>query len=616
MSTIKSTGKLETSHHNGSNGGKYKRKKVPKYSIHLAGSPNSCLIKIDKQNFRVLVDSGASVSLMHSRIYNLLKNKPKLKYRKVYLQGVDGSPLRVLGCCDLKFKIGGKLMTHTFFVAKHINRNFILGQGWLLQNGVRLYFDLKCLRINGSYVPLQEDIHVASVVRLAMDSVLKPQTVNICPARLKNNPSFKPSEQIEIEAVDSGFISTEPGLMVGNSLVNWNNNRRFPLMITNNTNKTIRLKRGCVIGYAPPISKQNVATINAVDQGLNCESNSIDKSEIDAPEEEKETIFNLIKNNEDVFASSDKALGKTTTVTMSKPTYESQPIRLRPYRINLNDREADDKALDSMLENNIIRPSQSPWAFPLVIARKSDGSLRLCVDYRKLNQITKINSYPLPLIDDILSLLGKAKYISTVDARSGYYQVGLEECDKEKTSFVCFKGIFEFNVMPFGLCNAPSVFQHLMSIVLNGCQKFATAYLDDILIFSETKEEHFKHIQIVFDRLREHNLKLKLKKCSFLKTETKYLGFVIGNRGLKPDPDKVRAIRRMPPPKTVKQIRQFIGVISYFRRFCPNFSQIAEPLIALTKKHAKFYWSTEQQKAFEFLKESDRCTSFKLPRLK
>ena len=180
----------------------------------------------------------------------------------------------------------------------------------------------------------------------------------------------------------------------------------------------------------------------------------------------------------------------------------------------------------------------------------------------------------------------------------------MDDLDKEKTAFACHRGLFEFNVMPFGLSNAPAVFQELMSVVLNGCHAFAIAYLDDILIFSTSFEEHLIHLNTIFDRLRYHGLKLKLKKCSFLQTETNYLGFVIDENGIKPDQKKVEAIRALPAPTCVKEVRSFVGMCSYYRRFIPNFSQIAEPIIDLTKKYAHFKWTDVHQRAFDFIKDS------------
>ena len=165
-----------------------------------------------------------------------------------------------------------------------------------------------------------------------------------------------------------------------------------------------------------------------------------------------------------------------------------------------------------MLKANVIKRSKSPWSFPLVVVQKKDGTSRMCVDFRKLNKITKTMSYPLPLIDDILAQLDKSKYVTTLDLKSGYWQVAMDPSDQEKTAFACHKGLFEFNVMPFGLTNAPGVFQQLMATVLEGLEHFSTAYLDDIIIWSSSAEEHIRHIQQVFSRLQNHDLKLKLKK--------------------------------------------------------------------------------------------------------
>ena len=226
-------------------------------------------------------------------------------------------------------------------------------------------------------------------------------------------------------------------------------------------------------------------------------SGKINKSEISVPPEYNDRVTELIFQNEDIFAATDADLGHTDIVKMKIDTGDYQPIKLRPYRTPLNNRKIVDKVVDEMMEAKIIR-SKSPWSFPVVIVDKKDGSKRFCVDFRRLNKITKINSYPLPLIDDILALLGNAKYFTSLDLKSGYWQVLMDETDKEKTAFTCHRGLFQFNVMPFGLSNSPAIFQELMSIVLADLDQFAIAYLDDILIFSSSLEEHMSHIQQVF----------------------------------------------------------------------------------------------------------------------
>lgn len=298
----------------------------------------------------------------------------------------------------------------------------------------------------------------------------------------------------------------------------------------------------------------------------------------------------------------DSELSHTDTSRMKIDTGNHPPIKLRPYRTPLNNRKVIDEAIDEMLEAKVIERSNSPWSFPVVIVDKKDGSKRFCVDFRKLNAITRPISYPLPLIDDILAQLGHAKFFTSLDLKSGYWQVLMDDRDKEKTAFACHRGLFQFNVMPFGLTAAPAIFQELMSKVLQGLERFTTAYLDDILIYSETLEDHLKHIQEVFDRLRNHCLKLKLKKCSFMKSDTNYLGFVISENGVTPDSQKVEVIKSLPPPTCVREVRSFIGMCSYYRRFIPRFSSIAEPIIALTRKYAKFRWDSKCQNAFDYLK--------------
>ncbi|CAG2257258.1 Transposon Ty3-G Gag-Pol polyprotein,Transposon Ty3-I Gag-Pol polyprotein [Mytilus edulis] len=311
----------------------------------------------------------------------------------------------------------------------------------------------------------------------------------------------------------------------------------------------------------------------------------------------------MIRDNEDVFATSDKDLGCTDTVQMTIDTGDHPPIRLKPYRAPLNQRKIIDKTIEELLEANIIRKSRSAWAAPIIIVSKKDKTSRMCVDYRSLNAASKIYSFPLPLIDDLLASVGKAKVMTSLDLKSGYYQVKVKESDKEKTAFVCHKGLFEFNVLPFGLASGPSLFSELVTEVLQGLEHFSTAYIDDILIFSETEEEHLGHIQQVFDRLRQHKLKLKLKKCNFLQNETNYLGFIISKDGLKPDPEKVKAIQGMKAPSNVREVRGLIGCLSYYRRFVPSFSKIAEPIVALTRKNKVFNWTTTCQEAFEKLRD-------------
>ncbi|KMQ85846.1 enzymatic polyprotein endonuclease reverse [Lasius niger] len=262
-----------------------------------------------------------------------------------------------------------------------------------------------------------------------------------------------------------------------------------------------------------------------------------------------------------------------------------------------------------MLRNRIIRSSTSQWnALLLVVPKETDASgkpkLRVVVDFRKLNDLTIGDSFPLPNITDILDQLGNAKYFTTLDLASGYHQIPMEESDKNKTAFSTPYGHYEYNRMPFGLKNAPATFQRLMNSILTGMQGIkCLVYLDDIVIYGASLQEHNKRLIEVLRRLRENNLKLQPDKCEFLRKEVTYLGHIITENGISPDPSKLEAVKNFPTPTKVKDVQAFIGLAGYYRRFIENFSKIAKPLTKLTKKENKFQWTQEQQHAFKILKE-------------
>ena len=262
-----------------------------------------------------------------------------------------------------------------------------------------------------------------------------------------------------------------------------------------------------------------------------------------------------------------------------------------------------DKEVTKMLQQGIVQPSTSPWSSPVVMVKKRDGTWRFCIDYRKLNAVTHQDAYPLPRIDETLDSLAGSTYFTTLDLAAGYWQVGIEECDKEKTAFSTRRGHFEFNVMPFGLTNAPATFQCLMECVLAGLTgEQCLIYLDDIIVFSSTFDEHLQRLANVFAALRGAGLKLKPSKCFFAQKEVHYLGYVISTAGVSPDPAKTEVVSSYPIPTDSKQLRQFLGLANYYRRFVPDYSKIAEPLHKLLRKGATYNWNTACHEAFTELK--------------
>jgi transposase InsO family protein len=342
----------------------------------------------------------------------------------------------------------------------------------------------------------------------------------------------------------------------------------------------------------------------------------VDRIEWQIEEKDKRKLEELLSKYRDIFALSGEPLGRTGMVTHGIETTAS-PIRQAPRRIPMHQVEMVEEEMKKMMDSGVIRPSKSPWASPVVIVKKKDGTCRFCVDFRRLNDVTVKDAYPLPRIEDSLDVLQGSSLFSTLDLASGYWQVEMKECDKEKTAFASKYGLWEFNVMPFGLCNAPATFQRLMEQVLRGLQwRILALYLDDVIIFAGSVEEHLSRLEKVFERCRKAGLKLKPKKCDLLKKEVKFLGHVVSEEGVRTDPDKVAAIKRWKAPTNVSEVRTFIGMTSYYRKFIEGYAKIAGPLHELTKSNARFVWGEVQSQAFEALRDallSDKILSLPDP---
>ncbi|GKA32333.1 putative nucleotidyltransferase, ribonuclease H [Tanacetum coccineum] len=282
----------------------------------------------------------------------------------------------------------------------------------------------------------------------------------------------------------------------------------------------------------------------------------------------------------------------------------AEPISKAPYRMAPIELKELKDQLQELLERGFIRPSVSPWGAPVLFVKKKDGSMRLCIDYRELNKITIRNRYPLPRIDDLFDQLQGAKHFSKIDLRSGYHQLRVKEQDISKTAFRTRYGHYEFLVMPFGLTNAPAVFMDLMNRVFHEfLDKFVIVFIDDILVFSKSKEEHEEHLRTVLQILRQEKLYAKFSKCEFWLSKVAFLGHIVSAEGITMDPAKVEAITKWPRPTSVTEVRSFLGLAGYYRRFVEGFSRLALPLTKLMRKGEKFVWNEEREKSFEELKQ-------------
>ncbi|WVZ63289.1 hypothetical protein U9M48_012931 [Paspalum notatum var. saurae] len=281
------------------------------------------------------------------------------------------------------------------------------------------------------------------------------------------------------------------------------------------------------------------------------------------------------------------------------------PVSKRPYRMAPDELKELKTQLQEQLDKGFIRPSSSPWGCPaLFVEKKDQGGKRLCVDYRPLNAVTVKNKYPLPHIDILFDQLGGATVFSKIDLRFGYHQIKVREEDIPKTAFSTRYGLYEYLVMSFGLTNAPAFFMYLMnSVFMNELDKFVVVFIDDILVYSKNEKEHEEHLRIVLSRLREQKLYAKFSKCAFWLKEVTFLGHILSAKGVAVDPGKVEDVLNWKQPQTVTEIRSFLGLARYYRRFIKDFSKIAKPMTALTQKNAKFAWSPKCEEAFGTLKK-------------
>ncbi|PNY16525.1 retrotransposon-related protein [Trifolium pratense] len=321
----------------------------------------------------------------------------------------------------------------------------------------------------------------------------------------------------------------------------------------------------------------------------------------------KEVVFSqiqVVKDFPEVFPDDVPGLPPVRDIEFSIDLIPGAgPISIAPYRMSPTELAELKTQLEDLLSKQFIRPSVSPWGAPVLLVKKKDGSSRLCVDYRQLNKVTIKNKYPLPRIDDLMDQLCGAVVFSKIDLRTGYHQIRVKSEDVSKTAFRTRYGHYEYLVMPFGVTNAPAVFMDYMNRIFNPfLDKFVVVFIDDILIYSKSYEEHEDHLRQVLQILREKKLYAKLSKCEFWLEEVKFLGHVITKDGIAVDPAKVETIISWEQPRTVTEIRSFVGLAGYYRRFIEGFSKIAAPLTQLTRKNQPFIWTQECEESFQTMK--------------
>lgn len=518
------------------------------------------------------------------------------------LRTATGESAKVYGEMVANFRIGGRLFKHRVLVAG-ISEDIILGMDFLSTFGLELDLKKKTVTIGEEEVVLLPGRDGTGQVRLISDITIPARSQVVTKAKMEGDVAEGTNVLLEPELCEEELGH---GILVARTL--FLTSKEFPVLLMNMNDHAATLKKGSKLGHCSTVT----SVVHQV-EAAGPEKKSLPRKleaflEESCQELTKELhggVRALITKYQDVFEIGEGSKGRTSVVKHAIDTGEAKPIRQNPRRLPLAKREEARKIIKEMEDDGIIEPSNSPWVSPVVLVKKKDDTLRFCVDYRMLNNVTKKDSYPLPRIDDTLDSLEGCKLFSTLDLKSGYWQVGLEPKDKEKTAFSIGEGLWQFTVMPFGLCNAPATFERLMENVLRGLSwETCLVYLDDIIVLGKSFEHHLENLEQVFRRLRQANLKLNPKKCNLFRRQVNYLGHVVSDKGVAMDPGKVEAITKWPVPRDKHEVRSFLGLCAYYRRFVKGFSNIAKPLTKLTEDKRSFIWDADCQQAFETLKEA------------
>ena len=558
-------------------------------------------------------------------------------YDTIYhVTDATGHSLEPVGALETTVKIGHNNYYIRFVVCKKLRRPCIIGVNFLQANRMVLKWTEK-----GHLQVTTEDDIIHSIDTSTKDIKvsaqygcdLPPRSLITVWARLPKEKlltgmvySFRKSEE---------FVTKHPNICIVEMLHNIDTSdyTLVPVTLINLGKDCKSIRRGDELGYLNVSLEDWGNDFSEIGKVHEIEQKAFIVSPADVPrhrktilgdkdlsKEEEEKFNTLCDTYSDIFSKGASDIGKTPLIIMDIDTGDSPPVCQKPYNLPLKHAEWVKQELEMLEKAGIISRSVSPWASPIVVVPKKSEpgeppKKRLCVDYRVINSllptVNKAHSkakgvltlVPLPKIDEVYAKLRGASVFSAIDATSGYHHMELSEEAKPKSAFITQLDKFEFNRCPFGLAQAPAYFQRLINKILVGI-KFAFGYLDDILVFSPDVETHLIHLQVVFQRLREADLKLRKEKCSFFKRNIQYLGHIISEHGIEPVPEKLESIKNMPAPKTPKEVKQFLGLAGYYRKFVPRFADIARPMTHLTKLNVEFEWTETCQQSFDILKRT------------
>ena len=556
------------------------------------------------QSVDCLLDSGSEVTLLPSRVVGRIRADTDTGH----LLAANHTRIKILGETTVVADAKGYKFRLSGYVCDQV-AGVILGADFLTQNGALWDFSRSEIVLDGRRFHLRTRPRLGYVRRIIVDGdeVIPRRSEALLSAHIEFG-SFPVGCSGETTRWYTETSEPVSGLYVSR-IVLPDRSYDLPIRVMNVTTSDIKLPAGAKLADLQFAEAQDFS------EPADCPENDglkrqlieelvggIDES---LTEDCRSQLRELLLKYSEAFSTGETDLGRTSLARHAIDTGDARPVRQPLRRHPPAHNEAIRDHVKMMLQQKVIQKAQSPWASNLVLVRKKDGTLRCCVDYRQLNKVTRQDAYPLPRIDVCLDTMSGARWFSTFDFRSSYHQVETEPNDTDNTAFICREGQFKFVTMPFGLSCAPSTFQRLIDVMLAGlAYEICLAYLDDIIVFSSSVEEHLERLGKVLERILASGLKIKVSKTHLFRKSVDFLGHVVSDRGIEPQQEKIATVASWPEPGNIHELKAFIGLCTYYRRFVLGFSGVAAPLYGLMKKGVSFVWNDICQESFDKLKQA------------
>ena len=565
--------------------------------------------RIEGLDCPIVLDSGAQASILSTAVFNRLTRSHRKEMYRVdeQIRTANGSTSKVKWQGYLLIQLGTKVVRHNFLVADIID-DCLLGADFLLQHECILDMQNHSLTIGEIEIPLRAKQLVAERECHAIATETQKIPAHMQTEIIISTSTGATSPQWFL--IEPAGIQRPSNVIIGRVLIDTQNSRhKLPIMNLSDRDWTV--KAGDTVGVGKQIIAISAAHLEAPETRPETDDVPPHLRELYASSttsldsQQKQTIKRLLIDYQDVFSKDKWDLGQTNLIEHTIDVGSAKPLRQAPRRLPPAKQQIVLDEIRDLSKAGLISPSKSPWCSPVVLVTKKDGSgHRLCLDYRKLNDLTVKDSYPLPRTDTILDALSGSAFFCKLEMRSGFYQIKMSSKDKQKTAFSApGSGLWEWEVMPQGLTNSPATFERVAEQVFSGIPYDRLCiFMDDLIVHGRDFDSTAGRLEEAFQRLRVHHLKLHPGKCALFQERVEFLGHVISKNGVETQPSKTDAIRGWPTPRSVKDIQSFVGLATYYRRFIKNFSDIARPLHDLTKKQVKFHWGPDQEAAFQALK--------------